>query len=82
MITSEECGFAKPDLRILEQAAKRAKNFCHAHALMIGDRLETDIKVAVEFGIDSCWINAFSQVVEDCVPTHQVENVKALLQFV
>lgn len=54
---SEESGFAKPDVRFFEYSAKMAKKFSKPATLMIGDRLETDILGAKNFGLDSCWFN-------------------------
>lgn len=54
---SEECGFAKPDVRFFKHAAERAQTFSKETALVIGDRLETDIQGALNFGLDSCWFN-------------------------
>ncbi|WII71066.1 YjjG family noncanonical pyrimidine nucleotidase [Bdellovibrio sp. 22V] len=57
MAVSEECGYAKPDVRFFEYSAKKAQKFAKASSLMIGDRMETDILGAQNFGIDSCWFN-------------------------
>lgn len=54
---SEASGFAKPDVRFFEYSVKLAKKFAKADAIMIGDRLETDILGAHNFGIDSVWFN-------------------------
>lgn len=58
---SEECGFAKPDVRFFEYSAKLAKKFSKASSLVIGDRLETDVLGAHNFGVDSCWFNPQKQ---------------------
>ncbi|OBV37624.1 YjjG family noncanonical pyrimidine nucleotidase [Janthinobacterium psychrotolerans] len=55
--TSEAAGHAKPDLRFFEYAAKLARPFDKAQAIMIGDRLDADILGANRYGIDSCWYN-------------------------
>lgn len=57
LAVSEECGFAKPDVRFFEFAANKAKNFSKNSTLIIGDRIEADILGANQFGIDSCWFN-------------------------
>ncbi|WP_018479549.1 YjjG family noncanonical pyrimidine nucleotidase [Pontibacter roseus] len=56
VITSECCGYKKPDKRIFEHALERTKvrpNDC----LMIGDNLECDIEGAREAGIDQVFFN-------------------------
>jgi 2-haloacid dehalogenase len=54
---SEECGFAKPDIRFFEYSTKMAQKFSKDSALVIGDRIEIDIQGAHNFGVDGCWFN-------------------------
>ncbi len=54
---SEECGFAKPDVRFFEYSSKMAKTFSKEKSIVIGDRWEADILGAHQFGVDSCWYN-------------------------
>nr|BFD63039.1 YjjG family noncanonical pyrimidine nucleotidase [Bdellovibrio sp. HM001] len=54
---SEECGYAKPDVRFFEHSARMAKRFHKDSAVVIGDRMETDILGACNFGLRSCWFN-------------------------
>ncbi|UXR63504.1 YjjG family noncanonical pyrimidine nucleotidase [Bdellovibrio bacteriovorus] len=54
---SEECGYAKPDVRFFEHSAKMARKFHKDSAVVIGDRMETDILGARNFGLRSCWFN-------------------------
>lgn len=55
--TSEACGFAKPDSRFFEYAAKMARYFAKHETVIVGDRLDADILGANRFGIESCWFN-------------------------
>ena len=59
---SEECGFAKPDQRFFAHSMKKAKSFDRNSTLMIGDRVETDVLGAHQFGIDACWFNPQKKV--------------------
>lgn len=54
---SDECGFAKPDVRFFEFTSKRAKKFLKESTIIVGDRVEADIQGAHNFGIDACWFN-------------------------
>ena len=54
---SEACGFAKPDPRFFDHSVKMAKSFTKENSLMIGDRIETDILGALNYGLDSCLFN-------------------------
>ena len=55
--TSEACGYAKPDVRIFDYAARMARAFVPETTLIVGDRLDADILGANRFGIASCWFN-------------------------
>lgn len=55
--TSEACGYAKPDSRFFDYAAKMARSFARHETVIVGDRLDADILGANRFGIDSCWFN-------------------------
>lgn len=57
MVVSEECGYAKPDKRFFEHTMIKAQRSSKDGILVIGDRIETDITGAHEFGLDSCWYN-------------------------
>lgn len=57
MVVSEECGYAKPDHRFFEHTMKVAGRSSKEGVIVIGDRLETDIEGANQFGFDSCWYN-------------------------
>ncbi len=54
---SEDCGFAKPDVRFFEFSVKMAKKFSKDTTLIVGDRIDADILGGQRFGIDGCWFN-------------------------
>lgn len=56
IVTSECCGYKKPDKRIFEHALERIK-MRPEECLMIGDNLECDIYGAREAGIDQVFFN-------------------------
>lgn len=55
--TSEACGYAKPDVRFFDYAARMARPFGKDQAIIVGDRLDADILGANHYGIESCWFN-------------------------
>jgi 2-haloacid dehalogenase len=55
VVTSEGCGFAKPDPRILE-VALRALDVRPQEALYVGDDPATDGEAAARAGVAFCWI--------------------------
>lgn len=54
---SEECGAAKPDPAFFEYTMNKISGAQKEKTIIIGDRLEADIKGANNYGIDSCWFN-------------------------
>lgn len=56
IITSEGCGYSKPDPRIFKYALRKAKA-SPAESLMIGDDLQVDIVGAREAGWDQVFFN-------------------------
>ncbi len=56
IITSETTAYRKPDKEIFELAMDRAGAQLE-HSMMIGDNLESDIKGAINVGMDHVWFN-------------------------
>jgi 2-haloacid dehalogenase len=78
--TSEACGYAKPDSRFFDYAAKMARAFAHHETVIVGDRLDADILGANRFGIDSCWFNPDKlQNATEAVPTCEVDSLHAIV---
>lgn len=74
--TSEACGFAKPDVRFFDFAARMARSFAKDEAILIGDRLDADILGANHYGIESCWFNPGRAINESAaVPTYEVATL-------
>ncbi|AGS24431.1 YjjG family noncanonical pyrimidine nucleotidase [Rhizobium etli] len=74
--TSETCGFAKPDIRFFEHAARRFRTFDKQEAIIVGDRLDADILGANQFGIESCWFNPLrAENRSSAVPTMEVARL-------
>ena len=76
---SEECGFAKPDIRFFEYTVNKAKQFNKESTIVIGDRLDADILGANQFGIDSCWYNQHNaENSSQAIPTFTVNDLLSL----
>lgn len=76
---SEECGFAKPDVRFFEYTVRLAKRFAKERTLVVGDRLDADIQGAQNFGVDSCWFNPEGKSPPPQLrPTFEVGHLKEL----
>jgi 2-haloacid dehalogenase len=78
--TSEACGYAKPDSRFFDYAARMARAFAHIETVIVGDRLDADILGANRFGIDSCWFNPGRLANgSDAVPTCEVASLHEIV---
>ncbi len=76
IITSEEAGAQKPKPEIFKHALETAnaeKNEC----LMIGDDIETDIKGALNFGIDQVLFNPNNNK-HNFEPTYEINSLNEL----
>lgn len=54
---SDEVGYQKPDVRFFNHCFYEIPNFDLNKAIIIGDSLTSDMKGALNAGIDSCWFN-------------------------
>lgn len=54
---SEEIGYSKPNKEFFEYIESHIEGFNKEEAIVIGDSLTSDIKGAINFGIDTCWFN-------------------------
>ena len=83
LAVSDECGFAKPDVRFFDFTVKRAKHFSKDTTIIIGDRIEADILGGNNFGIDTCWFNPEKlEVTKGIYPTfitHSLSEIQNLL---
>lgn len=74
VIVSEVVGSQKPARAFFTHAVERT-GAPPEHCIVIGDLLETDIKGAVDFGLDSIWLNRYGRT---CEPHPRVVEVTSL----
>ena len=77
IITSEGCGYTKPDPRIFKHALKKAKAEA-SESLMIGDDLHVDIVGAREAGWDQVFFNPGKGEHEEEV-TYEITDLREIL---
>lgn len=76
---SEECGFAKPDVRFFDFTAKLAKKFSKDQTVIIGDRWEADVLGGHNFGIDTVWFNPEKKTRPELpAPTYEITDLTYL----
>jgi 2-haloacid dehalogenase len=54
---SEEIGYSKPNKEFFTYIENNILGFNKEEAIVIGDSLTSDIKGAINYGIDCCWFN-------------------------
>lgn len=83
VIISEEVGISKPDPAIFEYACRHVGFYDKEAIMMIGDSMESDIRGAVNFGIDSCWLNRNGAPAPEgaTVPTREIRELRQLRGF-
>ena len=85
IVTSDEEGFAKPDLRIFKNALDRSG--CKPkQAVMIGDRIDNDIVPAKQMGMITVWIKQgfgkYWNIQEDSeIPDYEINSLSELLNI-
>lgn len=84
MTISETCSYAKPDVRFFEQVAQQSRKFQKEKSLVIGDRMETDIEGACNFGIDACLYNPnkkpYTHYLKPTYEIHHFSEVEDLIR--
>ncbi|AGH95418.1 YjjG family noncanonical pyrimidine nucleotidase [Pseudobdellovibrio exovorus] len=80
---SEDSGYAKPDVRFFDYAHSLRPHVQKDEMIVIGDRLETDILGAHNFGTDSCWFNPKNDKSMAAVqPKYEVQSLSELRRFI
>jgi len=80
---SEELGWQKPDTRYFSAMLERSNLLGEkSHCLMIGDNPESDIRGAMDSGIDSVWYNPHNQALPpDLEATYTVTRLETILNL-
>ncbi len=82
VVVSDEIGFNKPDHEFFAYTFATIDHPPKAHALMVGDNLNADIRGARDFGLDTCWYNPRGVAKEEAVePTYEIDNLSLLLSI-
>lgn len=76
---SEEMGVGKPDKAYFEKVLT-ALNADPAHAVMVGDDLNSDIQGAINAGIDSIWYSPARE--KSPMPTYQTDSLARVAEII
>ncbi len=74
---SEEIGASKPDRLFFETALKFSKAD-RAKTIVIGDNYQTDIKGAMDSGLDCAYYNTSGLIYEGPCPTYEIKSLDEL----
>lgn len=76
---SEEIGFNKPSAEYFDYVFSHIEEKDKSKVLVIGDSLSSDIAGAVNYGIDSCWLNKGEKQKNSA--TYEISNITELLNI-
>ncbi len=79
VFVSERIGYDKPRREYFDYVFKSINETDKSKILVIGDSLNSDIAGAVNYGLDSCWIN--KGVSQNGSSTYQIGDLKELLDI-
>ncbi len=83
IIISEEIGFTKPNREIFDYAFRKLGCRNKSKALMIGDKLTSDILGGNNYGIATCWINPEKKTnSSDIKPTFEISKLYQLKKII
>lgn len=81
-VSSDRAGADKPDPDFFRFLFREIGETDKASALMVGDRLETDIRGGLDFGLDTCWLNPRRlPPPPDCRPTYDIPALSLLVEI-
>ena len=76
IIVSEEVGYAKPDLRIFQDALEATGLVAPEQVMFVGDNPEADIDGAKQFGMKAAWVRRGRPYPSDLQPPdHVIDHV-------
>jgi len=80
---SEDIGFSKPSAEFFKPVFQRHPDLNKDNALMIGDRLQSDILGATRAGLNSIWFNPRKQINNSAIqPTFVANNYQQVQEIV
>ncbi len=81
IVVSDEIGHAKPQKGYFDHVFSEMKDSDLSKAIVIGDSLNSDIKGAIDYGLDCVWLNPDQKSSGNLQPTYEVESVKDIIKL-
>lgn len=83
VFVSESVGHQKPKREFFDYVLRLIDEKDTAKILVIGDSLTSDIKGAVNAGLDSIWIRQKGETPsEDCLPTYIIDSMEDITKYI
>ncbi|MEO0293186.1 MAG: YjjG family noncanonical pyrimidine nucleotidase [candidate division WOR-3 bacterium] len=83
LVSSEKVGIPKPNPIFFDYIFKKIRHKEKKTTLIVGDSLFSDIKGAIDFGVDSCWFNPHQiKNKEKIKPTYEITELKQLREII
>ena len=83
IFVSEEIGFFKPDKRYFESCFAAIDGFEKEKAVMVGDRLTSDVLGGKNAGIRTVWLNRYGEKNEtEIVPDYEISDISDLPKLI
>ncbi len=83
IVVSDEIGFSKPDISFFYYTMSQIGQPHKDKVLVIGDSLKSDIRGALNFGVDSIWFNEKNlENNSDIIPTYECSSILDILSIV
>ena len=82
VITSEETGYKKPDVRIFNYAFNKIGHANKKATIIVGDSLSSDIQGGINYGISACWYNSTGEKNRTGLsPDYEIKDLRELLKL-
>ena len=78
---SDEIGVEKPGIGFFDHVFRVLGPVDRREVMIVGDSLTSDMKGAVQYGIDSCWLNTKGQTT-DLPVTYTVTSIPDILPVI
>jgi len=79
IVVSDEIGHAKPQKGYFDHVVSQMDTADLDRAIVIGDSLNSDIKGALDYGLDCVWLNLHQKSAGPLRPTYEVNSVKEIM---
>lgn len=82
IVVSDEIGMAKPDPAYFDYTFEQIGRPAKSEVLVVGDSLNSDIRGAIQYELDSCWYNPEQKTGSDEIkPSYEIHKLGDLMKI-